>query len=217
MIRRSWTCTWRIAQHARKDCSQDSSQMVVAERPGGVVDIPITGEGLQQRPRENNPQTLRARLVDTLALQTRFPLLTSLFLLPTLMSYKPSDLMSAAQDVPRRKRKRVSADAYEADNTPHILSKQQRVNEHTREARHAARDRFWDTLSKVWLTPRALREFDRRNAVQDRKQTYTADLGFWPRKRLPIDISLLTAASLKILKRFARRGGPSLTDLRIIS
>ena len=136
---------------------------------------------------------------------------------PTLVSCKQSDLMSVVQDVPPRKRKRSSLDACEVDNTPHISSKRQRVDENTREARYAARDRFWDTLSKVWLTPRALREFDRRNAVRERKQTYTTAVGRWPCNRSPIDISQLTVASLKNLKRFARRGGPSLTDLRNVS
>ena len=125
--------------------------------------------------------------------------------------------MSVVHDVPPRKRKRSSLDAGEVDNTPHISSKRQRVGENTGEARHAARDRFWDTLSQVWLTPRALREFDRRNAVREREQTYTTAVGLWPCNRSPIDISQLTATSLKNLKRFARRGGPSLTDLRNVS
>ena len=126
--------------------------------------------------------------------------------------------MSVAQAVPPRKRKWSSPHAYEVDNTPYLSSKRQRVDEnHTREARHAARDRFWDTLSKVCLTRRALREFDRRNAARDRKQTHTTDLGLWPRNRSPTNVSQLTAASRKNLKRFARRGGPSLTDLRNVS
>ena len=124
--------------------------------------------------------------------------------------------MSVAQPVPR-KRKQSSTDACEADSTLHISSKRRRVDEKAREARHAARDRFWNTLSKVWLTPRALREFDRRNSVPNPEQAYSTDLGVWPRKRSPIDISELTAKSSKNLKRFARHGGPSLTDLRNVS
>lgn len=144
--------------------------------------------------------------------------MSSLLLPPTLAPCKQSDLMSVAQAVPPRKRKQSSPHACEVDNTPHLSSKRQRVDEnHTREARHAARDRFWDTLSKAWLTRRALREFDRRNAARDREQTHTTDLGFWPRNRSPIGVSQLTAASRKNLKRFARRGGPSLTDLRNVS
>ncbi|KAM3522944.1 hypothetical protein MY4038_008388 [Beauveria bassiana] len=55
---------------------------------------------------------------------------------------------------------------------------------------------FWDSLSKVWLTPRALREKDRRNGAQP-----------------PATVS---AASFTptTLARFARRGGPDLGHLR---
>ena len=124
--------------------------------------------------------------------------------------------MSVAQAAPR-KRKRSSPDTCEAENTSHISSKRQKINESTRQARRAARDLFWDTLSKVRLTLRALREFDRRNAVQSREQRCTSDLELSPCKRSFIDISHLSAASLKNLKRFARCGGPSLVDLRGVS
>ena len=101
------------------------------------------------------------------------------------------------------------------DNVPHLSSKSQSLNQRAREARQAARNQFWDTLSEVWLTPRALREFDRRNALE---QTHTADLeDLWPRKRPPLDTSQLTPASAKNIERFARRGGPSLTNLRNVS
>lgn len=134
----------------------------------------------------------------------------------TSACWKQSDLMSVAQVVPSQKRKRSSRGVCdgEDDDTPHTSNKRHRVGEVTQEARRAARQRFWDTLSKVWLTPRALQEFDRRNA---RQQTEGADLRLWPRKRFPVDISQLTATSLKDLKRFARRGGPSLTDVRNVS
>jgi hypothetical protein len=78
---------------------------------------------------------------------------------------------------------------------------------------HAARTRFWNTLSKVWLTPSALREFDRRTA-QSFEQRCTSDVERRSRKRPFVDISHLSAASLK---RFGRRGGPSLADLRGVS
>ena len=125
--------------------------------------------------------------------------------------------MSAAQAVPSCKRKRPSPEACEAENTSHISSKRQKIDESTRQARRTVRDLFWDTLSKVWLTPRALREFDRRSAVQSREQRCTSDLELLPCKRSFIDISHLSATSLRNLKRFARRGGPSLADLRGVS
>ncbi|GAB1311857.1 hypothetical protein MFIFM68171_02067 [Madurella fahalii] len=52
---------------------------------------------------------------------------------------------------------------------------------------------FWDNLSKVWLTPRALRELDRRNNA--------------PGAQTP-------AVYTKDLARFARHGGPDLRHLR---
>ncbi|KAK4184037.1 hypothetical protein QBC35DRAFT_525769 [Podospora australis] len=55
---------------------------------------------------------------------------------------------------------------------------------------------FWDNLSKVWLTPRALRELDRRNDAQ-------------PTSKPPAP-----AVYTKYLARFARHGGPDLRHLR---
>ncbi|KID95607.1 hypothetical protein MAJ_08466, partial [Metarhizium majus ARSEF 297] len=57
---------------------------------------------------------------------------------------------------------------------------------------------FWDNLSKVWLTPRALRELDRRNKANPVATYSSASIG------------LITTN----LARFARRGGPDLRHLR---
>ncbi|KAM3446845.1 hypothetical protein MY3296_009281 [Beauveria thailandica] len=57
---------------------------------------------------------------------------------------------------------------------------------------------FWDSLSKVWLTPRALREKDRRNGARPPATTSPAP----------------TAFTATTLARFARRGGPDLRHLR---
>jgi hypothetical protein len=51
----------------------------------------------------------------------------------------------------------------------------------------------------------------------DVEQRCTSDLELSPCKRSFIDISHLSASSLKNLKRFARRGGPSLVDLGGVS
>lgn len=55
---------------------------------------------------------------------------------------------------------------------------------------------FWDRLSKVWLTPRALREKDRRNGVR------------------PPATVLAASVVPTTLVRFARHGGPDLGHLR---
>ena len=135
---------------------------------------------------------------------------------PSLLPYTQSHFMSFAEAVPR-KRKRSSREACEADENPLISSKRQKTDDSTRQARRAARDRYWNTLSKVWLTPRALQEFDRRNVVQHLEQRCTPDLEVRSRTTSLVDISHLSPASLKELKRFARRGGPSLVDLRSVS
>lgn len=58
---------------------------------------------------------------------------------------------------------------------------------------------FWDNLSRQWLTPRALREFNRRTV--------------WP--AVPILPDRFGKESIRLvqLKRFAKRGGPDLSDL----
>ncbi|MCJ1384250.1 hypothetical protein MMC17_007366 [Xylographa soralifera] len=115
--------------------------------------------------------------------------------------------MSVAQ-LPR-KRKQSSPDAGEPIQAP---CKRQKTDESTRRARRVARERYWDNLSKVWLTPRALREFDRRNTIQEqeKEQNPTAK----PLKISSTDTTHLSPACLKNLKQFARRGGPSLTNIR---
>ncbi|KAK3311176.1 uncharacterized protein B0T15DRAFT_520711 [Chaetomium strumarium] len=55
---------------------------------------------------------------------------------------------------------------------------------------------FWDDLSKVPLTRRALRELDRRNSA-------------WPAPR-----PVIPAVYTKNLARFARHGGPDFRHLR---
>ena len=101
------------------------------------------------------------------------------------------------------------------DNVPHFSSKSQSLNQRIRETRQTVRNQFWDTLNEVWLTPRALHEFDKRNGLE---QTHTTDLkDLWSDKRSSLDTLQLTSASVKNLERFVRRGGPSLTNLRNVS
>ncbi|KAL9056689.1 MAG: hypothetical protein Q9162_002758 [Coniocarpon cinnabarinum] len=58
---------------------------------------------------------------------------------------------------------------------------------------------FWDNLSRLWLTPQALREFDRRTREHTGQQ------------QLPCGIE---ATCVPSLKRFARHGGPDLSFIR---
>lgn len=65
---------------------------------------------------------------------------------------------------------------------------------------------FWDNLSEVWLTHNALRELDRRN-----KQA-TANVS--PKRQF---LRPVTRNESKTIQRFARQGGPDLSDLRGVS
>jgi hypothetical protein len=56
---------------------------------------------------------------------------------------------------------------------------------------------FWDNLSRIWLTPRALRELDRRTVDQ----------------ALP----KVSGAECQSSARFARHGGPDISCLRGVS
>ena len=60
---------------------------------------------------------------------------------------------------------------------------------------------FWDSLSRVWLAPDAIREFNRRNALLFAKPSH--QVSEFERQVLPRDIV-----------QFARHGGPDLADLR---
>ncbi|KAH0539056.1 hypothetical protein FGG08_004402 [Glutinoglossum americanum] len=65
------------------------------------------------------------------------------------------------------------------------------------------RPSIWDTLPKVWLTGYALKAFDRRTAQPTKFSS-------------PISVGLpdLRKGHSKELKKFAKRGGPDLCDLR---
>lgn len=83
---------------------------------------------------------------------------------------------------------------------PLVCKKQRRNTEKNQQ--HA---RYWDTLSKVRLSRRALREFDRR------RETDTQH-----RHREGIQSSR-GAFAFRDIRDFARRGGPSLAHLRGVS
>lgn len=83
---------------------------------------------------------------------------------------------------------------------------------------------FWDNLSKVLLTRRALIEFDRRNnqpSLRSRPVTRSAvgqwreDSNNWHQiKHIAAAIKSPSRSSLKNIRAFAKQGGPDLSDLR---
>lgn len=121
--------------------------------------------------------------------------------------------MSVAEDISAHQRKQSLQETCKADNNIPSRRKRQKVHNDMRQAPHATRDQFWNTLSQVWLTSRALREFDRRNTAHSHKQRCTLHSESLSCERPSVDTSDLSATSLKNLKRFAHGGGPSLVDL----
>jgi hypothetical protein len=110
------------------------------------------------------------------------------------------------------------------------LSKRQKLN-HPRGSQPPAA--FWDNLSKIWLTRRALKEFDRRNT----QPTPRPDPLPYPRSRRPVTrhtvadwkeeeenweptkpatdvLPRCSTTCLQEIKLLARHGGPDLSDLR---
>ncbi|KAH8706062.1 hypothetical protein BGW36DRAFT_354439 [Talaromyces proteolyticus] len=90
-------------------------------------------------------------------------------------------------------RKRQHSDQHSPAASPKRAQKKQKVDHPSGSQLPAP---FWDNLSKVWLTRNALRELDRRN------QQATSVLS-QVRPLRPISI-----------RRFARQGGPDLSELR---
>ena len=60
---------------------------------------------------------------------------------------------------------------------------------------------FWDSLSRLWLAPDALRELDRRNAFLEIRP---------PQIDRKVEHQVLS----RDIEKFARRGGPDLSDIR---
>jgi len=81
-----------------------------------------------------------------------------------------------------------------------------------RQSQQETNTAYWDSLSKLWLTRRALDELDRRNRQRASpvRTTVARDLDLGDEPDLLKNLS-------KQLKRFARHGGPDLRDLGGVS
>lgn len=134
---------------------------------------------------------LRHCIVSSLA-TTSFHLPPSSFLLLTLMF---------VLEEPKSKKRRRSS-THSEESHP-IAKKQKPASESHFQPQHRPPS-FWNTLSKVWLTRAALKEFDRRHIQEAVQQCYTP---------IPSSISPNGPARPR-LKRFARRRGPDLSHLR---
>jgi hypothetical protein len=97
------------------------------------------------------------------------------------------------------KRKRAIEAVPEEPQPQQPVKRQKR----SRRSRSQTPPEFWDNLSRVPLCRRALREFNRRTTE--------------PVAPEPPVLSVLKDDLVKQLKRFARRGGPNLRNIRGVS
>ncbi|KAF2844171.1 hypothetical protein T440DRAFT_523705 [Plenodomus tracheiphilus IPT5] len=125
-----------------------------------------------------------------------------------------------------RPRKRQCPDPPEQTGTSQPLSKKQRLN-HTGGSRPAPA--FWDNLTKLWLTKRALEELDRRNSqaalslphLSRRRARRPVTRKFRAEQKANTQVAYCTdylprcsPSTLKNIRVLARHGGPDLSDLR---
>lgn len=109
-------------------------------------------------------------------------------------------------DGPSSQRKRPREQSSHADEERPRTAKRHKRHSSPRAGYYPPR--FWDTLSKVYLTRGALKEFDRRS-----KQTGPLPV---TKPKAPSSTRLLRS-NLHYLRQVAREGGPDLTSLRGVS
>lgn len=102
---------------------------------------------------------------------------------------------------PRTRKRQLPTEAEPAAESLLLPTAKRRKLENQK--RHIPPGFFWDNLSRLWLTPRALREFDRRTIR--------------PTAPVPPDTTGKEKINLALLKRSARQGGPELSDLRTVN
>ena len=131
--------------------------------------------------------------------------------------------MPQSKFVNSRKRQRLQLPTPEQSLQTSPQSKRQRVDSSSTGSQ--SESSFWDSLSKVWLTRRALKELDRRNAKCQRLREEPIQARTRKQKREQRNKntrSCLSAVerlhksspnSKKEIRRFARGGGPDLSDI----
>lgn len=96
--------------------------------------------------------------------------------------------------------------------TTTTLNSSQTKAKRRRHSQYGANAAFWDSLSKVWLTRRALDELNRRNRERTKAVRPAVVRNLDPKDAT----RLLRNPSLQ-LKLFAKHGGPDLRDLAGVS
>lgn len=108
------------------------------------------------------------------------------------------DQTRTAEDPAPEKRKQPLSEAeLETETLLQPPSKKQKVEE---DQQRQTPDPFWDNLSQVWLTRRALREFDRRTV--------------WPAVPAPPHQTGKERVNIEKLKHFAKHDGANIDDIR---
>ena len=124
-----------------------------------------------------------------------------------------------------RKRRPTEQHPLQQNETLQPQSKRRRLGYHS--SRSSPPAAFWDSLSKIWLTKGALRELDKRNTQSVSNLPPLYQQGHRPvTRRFVAKIKPIQSAydflhnciprTLKDTKRFARHGGPDLSDLRVV-
>jgi hypothetical protein len=133
----------------------------------------------------------------------------------------PFTLIYMSESYTSRKRQRTDQDPLHQSRT--ARSKRQKLSEFPA-SQSQSPPAFWDNLSKIWLTKRALRELNRRTRQHSERLSY-------PRARRPGTRNLLAAwkrthpsgpdildgciaETLRDIAQLARHGGPDISDLR---
>ena len=136
--------------------------------------------------------------------------------------------MSELQPSCERKRQRAERCPLHLNGASRPRLKRQKLDLRSREVQPA--QAFWDTLSKIWLTKRALREFDRRNSQPDVSSSHLLRVGpqqisnhhalaeqkqkFGLNPNIADLRSNCRLTNFEEIKKFAKNGGPDLSDLR---
>ena len=116
----------------------------------------------------------------------------------------------APEDRPLCGQKRRKGAIEEEDSTIATLQYPWRSAKRRCQSQQESSTEYWDSLSKLWLTRRALDELDRRTKASPVKRTVSRGLSLGDKPGQPEKFS-------KQLKRFARYGGPDLRELRGVS
>jgi hypothetical protein len=138
--------------------------------------------------------------------------------------------MHESQFLNSLKRRRAEPHAFQSNGTSQHQLKRQKLDHLTTGSQPTSA--YWDNLSKIWLTKSALRELSRRNSQPVLSQPPSLSR----RSRRPITrIYLAELRSRRVIqpasdflrhcepevskeiKRFARHGGPDLSDLKGVS